>query len=427
MFIPAAKRLLRKYPGKPGTCCLRPGTGKDHMEKPAIAGGIPVRTKKIWYSHQYIDEADIAAVADVMRSDFLTCGPAIDAAERKLEETIGVKHAVLCSSGTAALHIACLAADLQEGDELITTPITFAASANCAFYCGAKPVFADIDPETYQLDPARVEEKITPRTKVVVAVDFAGQSVDEDRFLALKEKYGFTYIEDGAHVIGTTYRGRMNGSFADMTTLSFHPVKTICGGEGGAVLTDSDEFYEKLLLYRTHGITRDPKFMEHEPDGPWYYEQVALSTNYRITDMQAALISSQLDKLPRFAAGKRELLRIYNEAFSRLPSLRIQKEIPESDSVRHLYVLRLNPEHISIDRRQFFDAMAAENIICNVHYIPVYWFPYYEKQGYRRGLCPNAEQYYEEAITIPFYYSMTEGDVRDVIHAVTRICNYYAK
>ena len=426
-FQTAASVLKHRLPhsAKPHSRIL-PQRGIN-MEIPAIEGGTPVRKKKIYYSHQYIDQADIDAVVRVLKSDFLTCGPEIDACEKKLCEVTGAKYAVLCSSGTAALHIACLAAGVGEGDEVITTPITFAASANCALFVGAKPVFADIDGDTWELDPDEVEKKITPKTKAVVAVSYAGQSVDHDRFLALKKKYGFVYIEDGAHVIGTKYRGIPNGNIADITTFSFHPVKTITGGEGGAVLTNSEEFYKKALLYRSHGITHDPAMMEHESDGPWYYEQVGLSTNYRITDIQAAFIESQLDKLPAFAARKKALKKKYDEAFGAMPELTIQKEIPESDSVRHLYVLRLNPDRLTINRRQFYDAMAAENIICNVHYIPVYWFPYYEKLGYRRGLCPKAEKLYSEMITIPFFYAMSDEDADDVIHAVKRIVNYYRK
>ncbi len=394
--------------------------------KPAIEGGTPVRADKLYYSHQYIDDADLNAAAAVLKSDYLTTGPSIASCEKKLCEVTGAKYAVLCSNGTAALHMAAMAAGLGEGDELITTPITFAASANCALYVGATPVFADIIPETYNLDPQSVEEHITDKTKAVVAVDFGGQSVDEDAFLALKKKYGFVYIEDGAHVIGTSYKGTPNGSFADMTTLSFHAVKTITGGEGGAVVTNDEALYQKLLLYRTHGITRDPSQMVHEPDGPWYYEQVDLAPNYRITDMQAAIIESQLNKLPAFAARKKEIVQKYDEAFSKLPGIIVQKETEGSDTVRHLYILQLNPEHIRINRREFFDAMDAENVVCNVHYIPVYWFPYYEKLGYQRGLCPKAEYLYEHILTIPLYYAMTDQDVNDVIEAVTKIAEYYA-
>lgn len=395
------------------------------MEKPAICGGEPVRSTKIFYGHQFIDEDDIQAVVDVLKSDYLTCGPKIGELEEKLCEVTGAKYAVVCSNGTAALHIACLAAGVKPGDEVITTPITFAASANCALYCGAKPVFADINENTYNIDPAHVEKLTTARTKAVVAVDFTGQSVELDRLLTHCREHNLVLIEDGAHVIGTSYKGRMNGSIADMTTMSFHPVKTVTGGEGGAVLTNSKEYYEKLLLYRAHGITRDPKLMEHEPDGPWYYEQIALGMNYRMTDMQAALIISQLNKLPRFMERRKAIVKAYNEAFSRLPQLFVQQEIPESDTTRHLYILRIRPEKLTIDRKQFFEALAAENICCNVHYIPTYYFPYYEKLGYKRGLCPKAEKLYAEEISLPLYYAMTDQDVEDVIRAVTRIAEYF--
>lgn len=398
---------------------------EDIMKKPAICGGTPVRDTKIFYGHQYIDDDDIKAVVDVMKSDYLTCGPKIAELEQKLCRMTGAKYAVVCSNGTAALHIAALAAGVQPGDEVITTPITFAASANCALYCGAKPVFADINEETYNIDPACVEALTTEKTKAVVAVDYTGQSVELDRLLAHCHKNNIVLIEDGAHVIGTRYNGRYNGSIADMTTLSFHPVKTVTCGEGGAVLTNSEEYYQKLLLYRSHGITRDETQMEHEPDGSWYYEQIALGYNYRMTDMQAALLISQLDKLPAFSKRRKEIVKAYNEAFSKLPQLVVQKEIPESDTTRHLYILRLNPDRLTIGRKEFFDALAAENVCCNVHYIPTYCFPYYEKLGYHRGLCPKAEKLYEEIISLPLYYAMSDQDVQDVIEAVTKIAEYY--
>lgn len=395
------------------------------MEKPAIEGGTPVRETPIFYGHQYIDEADIQAVVEVMKSDYLTCGPKIGELEKKLCDVTGAKYAVVCANGTAALHIAALCAGVGEGDEVITTPITFAASANCALYCGARPVFADIDPETYNIDPAKVEAAITPRTKAVVAVDYTGQSVELGPIREICKKHGLVLIEDGAHVIGTTYKGRPNGSIADMTTFSFHPVKTVTGGEGGAVLTNDGILYKKLLLYRAHGITREEKLMEHEPDGPWYYEQISLGYNYRITDMQAALIISQLDKLPMFSARRKEIVKRYDEAFRKMPELFVQREIPESDTTRHLYILRIVPEKLKINRRQFFDALAAENVHCNVHYIPTYYFPYYEKLGYRRGLCPHAEKLYEEILSLPLYYAMSDEDVESVIEAVKKIVNYY--
>lgn len=395
------------------------------MEKPAIEGGSPVREQKIYYGHQYIDEADIQAVVDVLRSDYLTCGPKIAELEKKLCDLTGAKYAVVCSNGTAALHIACLAAGVGAGDEVITTPITFAASANCALYCGAWPVFADINPETYNIDPASVEKCVTEKTKAVVAVDYTGQSVELDPLLQLCREKKLVLIEDGAHVIGTEYKGRKNGSIADMTMFSFHPVKTVTAGEGGAILTNSEEYYQKLLLYRAHGITRDEQLLEHPSDGPWYYEQLVLGYNYRITDMQAALLISQLDKLEMFSRRRKEIVARYNEAFSKIPGIVVQKEIPESDTTRHLYILRIRPEEFSIDRRKFFDALGAENVCCNVHYIPTYYFPYYEKLGYQKGICPNAEKLYEEIITLPLYYAMSDADVESVIEAVRKIAEYY--
>lgn len=397
------------------------------MDKPAICGGTPVRDTKIYYGHQYVDEADVQAVVEVLRSDYLTCGPKIGELEKKLCEVTGAKYAVVCSNGTAALHIACLAAGVGAGDEVITTPITFAASANCALYCGAKPVFADINAETYNIDPQEVAAHITDKTKAVVAVDFTGQSVQEKELLEICHQNGLVLIEDGAHVIGTKYNGQPNGSIADMTTFSFHPVKTITGGEGGAVLTNNEEYYQKLLLYRAHGITRDEKLMEHESDGPWYYEQIDLGYNYRMTDIQAALLISQLDKLPMFSARRKEIVAKYDAAFAKLEQIAVQKEIPESDTTRHLYILRLVPEKLQINRREFFDALAAENVCCNVHYIPTYYFPYYEKLGYKKGICPEAEKLYEEMLSLPLYYGMSDKDAEDVIAAVTKIATYYAR
>lgn len=397
------------------------------MEKPAIEGGRPVRDTKLFYGHQYIDEADIEAVVKVLCSDFLTCGPEITKLEEKLCRLTGAKHAVMASNGTAALHMACQAAGIGEGDEVITTPITFAASANCALYCGARPVFADINPKTYNIDPEKVSEKITGKTKAVVAVDFTGQAAQLDELLSICRGRGLVLIEDGAHSLGTLYKGRPIGSVADMTTFSFHPVKTVTGGEGGAVLTNDDALYTKLKLYQTHGITREEALLEHPSHGGWYYEQVALGMNYRMTDMQAALISSQLDKLDRFIQRRKAIVDRYNKAFSAIPEVIVQEEIPESDTTRHLYILRIRPDRLSIDRKGFFDAMAAENICCNVHYIPVYWHPYYEKLGYEKGLCPEAEKLYEEIMSLPLYYAMSDKDVEDVIEAVEKICAYYRK
>ena len=398
------------------------------MEKLAIQGGYPVRGGKIYYGRQWIDEEDIQAVAKVLRSDFVTCGPKVDEMERTLEKYTGAKYAVAVSNGTAALHCACIAAGIGAGDEVITTPITFAASANCALYCGAKPVFADINPETYNIDPESIRAHITDKTKAIVAVDFTGQSVENDEIRAICDEYNLIFIEDAAHAIATKYKGKQVGSLADMTCFSFHPVKTITGGEGGAVLTNNEVFYQKLVLAHTHGITHDESMMEGAPhEGSWYYEEISLGYNYRITDFQEALIVSQMSKLDKFAARRKEIVKRYDEAFSKLPEIIVQKEIPESDTCRHLYIIRLNLDKLKCSRREFFDAMSAENIQCQIHYVPVYWFPYYQHLGYEKGICPNAEEVYKAIMSIPLYPAMSDQDVEDVIHSVKKVVNNYKK
>lgn len=398
------------------------------MEKLAIKGGYPVRGGKLYYGRQWIDEDDIQAVVDVLRSDYITCGPKVDEMEHALEAYTGAKYAVAVSNGTAALHCACLAAGIKEGDEVITTPLTFAASANCAVYCGATPVFADIDPDTYNIDPDSIREKITDKTKAVVAVDFTGQAVKNKEIRAICDEFGLVFIEDAAHAIGTKYDGKQVGSLADMTCFSFHPVKTITGGEGGAVTTNNEDYYEALRLVRTHGITHDERFMEGAPhEGPWYYEQVRLGYNYRLTDFQAALIVSQMSKLDSFAARRKEIVAMYNKAFEKVPEIIVQKEIPESDTCRHLYIIQLDLEKLSCTRREFFDAMSKENVQCQIHYVPVYWFPFYQHRGYEKGLCPNAEKVYSGIMSIPLYPKLTNQDVRDVIHAVKKVVENYRK
>lgn len=396
------------------------------MEKLAINGGIPVRETKIYYGKQWIDENDIYAVDEVLRSDYVTCGPKTQELERSLEQYTGARHAVAVSNGTAALHCACMATGIGAGDEVITTPLTFAASANCALYCGAKPVFADVEEDTYNIDPKSIEDKITDKTKAVVAVDFTGQAVKHREIREICDRHHLIFIEDAAHAIATTYNGVQVGNLADITTFSFHPVKTITGGEGGAVLTNSDELYQKIQLVHTHGITHDPVLME-EPvhEGPWYYEQIMLGYNYRITDIQAALIVSQMKKLDQFKARRKKIVKMYDEAFAQIPEIIVQKEIAESDTCRHLYIIRLDTEKLSCTRREFFDAMSAENVQCQIHYVPVYWFPYYQKLGYKKGLCPVAEEVYKGIMSIPLYPKMTDQDVSDVIHAVTKVVENY--
>jgi dTDP-4-amino-4,6-dideoxygalactose transaminase len=286
-------------------------------------------------------------------------------------------------------------------------------------------VFADIEPDTYNISPCAMEALITPRTKAVIAVDFTGQAAKYDELRDICNRHNLVLIGDSAHSIGTKYNGKHIGNVADMTTFSFHPVKTVTGGEGGAVLTNSKEYYDRLMLFRTHGITRNQAQMEYPSDDYWYYEQLELGNNYRLTDIQAALIISQLDKLDKFAARRKEIVRLYDEAFADMPEIVLQREIPQSDTVRHLYIIQLNPELLKCTRREFFDAMVAENIVANVHYIPVYYHPYYQGLGYKKGLCPHAERLYEQILSIPLYYSMTDEDVESVIAAVNKVIEHY--
>lgn len=398
------------------------------MEKLAINGGKPVRETKISYGRQWIDENDVAAVMDVLRSDYLTCGPKVEEAERRLKEYTGAKHAVVMANGTAALHCACLAVGIEEGDEVITTPLTFAASANCVRYCGGTVVFADVDPETYNIDPNSIERCITDRTKAVIAVDYTGQAVDHRKIREICDRHGLIFIEDAAHAIGTKYDGKPVGSLADMTCFSFHPVKTITSGEGGAVTTNDDEFYRKVDLAHTHWIEHDEAFMEGAPhEGTWYYEQIGLGYNYRMTDFQAALLISQLDKLEAFKFRRQEIVKRYDAAFADVPGIIVQQEIPESDTCRHLYIIRLDGERLKCSRRDFFDALVAEGVQPQVHYVPVYWFPYYEKLGYKRGLCPVAEEIYRWIMSIPLFPKMSDQDVEDVIRAVKKVAEGYRK
>lgn len=397
------------------------------MEKPAIIGGTPIRENKLFYGRQCIEQDDIDAVVATLKSDLITCGPQVTAVEEKLCKITHAKYAVVVANGTAALHLAAMAAGIKEGDEVIVSPITFAASANCVLYCGGTPVFADINPETYNISPDSIRKCITEKTKAVVAVDFTGQAVELDEIRAICKEHNLILIEDAAHSIGTLYNGQPVGSIADMTCFSFHPVKTVTGGEGGAITTNDETIYRKLMRLRTHGITRNIDEMVNPSDAMWYNEQVELGYNYRMTDFQAALLGSQLNKLPRFSKRRKEIVAAYDKAFSEIPELFVQREIPESDTTRHLYILRLNLDKLTCTRREFFDALYAENTCPQVHYLPVYWHSYYEKLGYEKGICPHAEKLYDEIMSIPLYPSMTDADIQDVINAVKKLVNYYKK
>lgn len=380
---------------------------------------------KIYYGKQDIDKADIQAVIDVLESPTITQGPENIKLEKALCEKLNSKYAVAVANGTAALHMACIAAGISKGDEIITTPLTFAASANCAFYVGAKPIFADVCRNTYMIDPDDIERKITPRTKAVIAVDYTGECPDYNRIREICDKHNLILIEDAAHSIGSYFDGMPVGSFADFTTFSFHPVKTITGGEGGAVLTNNEDYFKKLALFKTHGMEKDPENFEYESHGFWYMEQQELGYNYRLTDFQAALVSSQLKKLDRYAARRREIQKKYDDAFSKIPQLFVQQKCEKSDACRHLYVLGLRLEKLRCNRKQFGEELSKLNIQPMVHYIPVYLFPYYQRQGYKKGLCPVAEEIYETILSIPFYPTLSDTEIDMVINAITMLVQEY--
>lgn len=365
------------------------------------------------YGRQSINEDDIKAVEEVLKSDFLTTGPKIAEFERKFADYVGAKYAVAVSNGTAALHIACMAAGIGKGDEVITTPITFAASANCALYCGATPVFADIDPVTYNISPESVESHVTERTKAIIPVHYTGQTCDMDAIHEIADKYNLIVIEDAAHAVGAEYKGKKIGSLSDMTEFSFHPVKHITCGEGGIVTTNREDLYEKLKLFRTHGITREEKFL-HKVDGSWYYEQIDLGYNYRITDIQAALGISQLGRIDKFLEKRKKIAAKYDEAFRDFNGIEIPKQAEYSNSAYHLYVIKVDK---SI-RKALFEYLRANNIGVNVHYIPVYTFPYYREHGYEDVKCENAEKLYESIISIPIYYDLSDEEQDYVIDKI---------
>ena len=396
------------------------------MNKLAINGGTPVRDTYLAYGKQKIDEDDINSVVKVLKGDYLTTGPIVSEFENSVAKYVGTKYAVAVSNGTAALHMACYAAGISEGDEVLVPAITFAASSNCVLYCGGKPVFIDIDPKSYNIDINKIKEKITSKTKAIIPVDFAGQSVDMDLILKIAEEYNLIVIEDAAHALGSEYKSEKVGSKAHMTEFSFHPVKPITTGEGGVVVTNSKELYEKMILFRSHGITRNSELMT-ENQGPWYYEQIDLGYNYRLTDIQSALGLSQIKKLDDFILKRREIVNKYNEAFKELEEIVTPFENEYSKSGYHIYVLLLNLDKLKCGRKEIFEALQAENIGVNVHYLPVYLHPYYKKLGYKKGQCPVAEDIYNRMITIPLFPSMTDKDIKDVIEAVKKVLNYYRK
>jgi len=377
------------------------------------------------YGRQDISEADIQAVVDVLRSDFLTQGPAVPRFENAVAAYCGTHYAIAFNSATSALHIACLALGVGPGDWVWTSPITFVASANCALYCGAQVDFVDIDPRTYNLSVERLAEKLAQAQrsgclpKVVIPVHLCGQPCDMVGIHALSQQYGFKIIEDASHAIGGLYRGEPigNGRYSDITVFSFHPVKIITTGEGGMALTNNESLAKRMQLLRSHGITRDTADMTHVPDGPWYYQQIDLGFNYRMTDMQAALGLSQMRRLDEFVTKRHAIAQRYDELLADLPVI-IPWKHPDSYSGLHLYVIRLKLNEIRKTHREVFEAMRAGSIGVNLHYTPVYRQPYYERLGFKPGYCREAETYYSEVISLPMYSTLTEAQQDQVVTAL---------
>ena len=388
-------------------------------------------TKMIPYGRQDISNVDIQAVVDVLRSDYLTQGPAVPAFEKGITDYCDTQHAIAVNSATSALHIACLALGVDKGDVVWTTPITFVASANCALYCGASVDFVDIDSRTYNMSVQRLAEKLAHAKKtgklpkVVIPVHLCGQPCDMVGIHALSQEYGFKIIEDASHAIGGKYRGEPIGNcrYSDITVFSFHPVKIITTGEGGMAMTNAAQLAKSMQLLRSHGITRDVTEMTHAPDGPWYYQQIDLGYNYRMTDLQAALGLSQMQRLDEFVTKRHDIAKLYDQLLACLPVVTPWQHA-DGYSGMHLYVIRLKLVEIGKTHRQVFEAMRAAGIGVNLHYIPVYRQPYYERLGFKAGLCPEAERYYAEAISLPMYPGLTETQQKKVIEA---LCQTTAK
>lgn len=383
--------------------------------------------QSIPYGRQDITQSDIDAVVSVLQSDYLTQGPVVPKFEQAVASYCGTTHALAVNSATSALHIACLALGLGPGDSLWTSPITFVASANCGLYCGAKVDFVDVDSRTYNLCPVALERKLEQAEhegklpKVVVAVHLCGQPCDMQAIHALAERYGFKIIEDASHAIGGRYQGGLIGNceYSDIAVFSFHPVKIITTAEGGMVLTNSAELANKMALFRSHGITRDPAQMTHEADGPWYYQQIELGFNYRMTELQAALGVSQMARLDQYVTRRHQLARRYDELLATLP-VTTPWQHPDSYSGLHLYVIRLQLDKLSRRHREVFDSLREQGIGVNLHYIPVHTQPYYQRMGFKLGDYPEAERYYAEAISLPLFPAMTDSDQDDVVSAVQR-------
>lgn len=391
----------------------------------AINGGAPVRDRPLPYGHHCIEDEDVQAVVEVLRSDWLTTGPNVREFEEAFAAAVGARYAVSFSSGTAALQGAVFAADVRAGDEGVTSPLTFCASANCLLYQGATPVFADVCDDTLTLDPDAVARRITLRTKVLLPVDYAGHPAEMDAIMTAADRHGLVVIEDASHALGATYRGRRVGSIAHMSVFSFHPVKHITTGEGGMVTTDRPEYAQRLRRFRSHGIEYAPDRRRREP---WYYEMVCLGYNYRLTDIGSVLGRSQLRRLDANLAARRKLAKAYDVALGTLPAIRLPEVRGDVEPAWHIYPVRLWLERLTADRATIFRALRAENIGVQVHYIPVYLHPYYRRRfGSLQGHCPVAEEAYSRLISFPLFHGMTDRDLEDVVQALAKVVRAYSQ
>ncbi len=392
----------------------------------AVNGGEPVRGSFLPYGRQSVEESDVQAVVDVLRSDWLTTGPKVGEFEEAFAARVGAAHAVSFSSGTAALHAAAFASGLKSGDEAITSPMTFAATPNCVLYQGATPVFADVKADTLNLDPDQATKKISPKTRAILPVDYAGHPAEMNAILKTAKEHGLVVIEDACHALGAEYRGRRVGGLADMTVFSFHPVKHITTGEGGMVTTNNPQFAETLRRFRNHGISSDAR--QRQSAGQWHYEMVLLGFNYRLPDLACALGQQQLQRLDSNLARRREIAARYTAAFHEIPGVISPLVKGEVNPAWHLYPIRLDLANLTADRAQIFRALRAENIGVNVHYIPVHLHPYYrDRFGFRDGDFPVAEDAYSRLISLPMFHGMTDKDAQDVIAAVAKVVSFYSK
>lgn len=397
------------------------------MEKPAIEGGKPIREDFLPYGTQWLDENEINEVIDSLKSNWITTGPKMRFFEERFKEIRGSKYAVAVNSGTAALHVSTSSVNIQPGDEVITTPLTFVASANCVVYRGGTPILADIKKDTYNIDPNEIKKKISSKTKAIIPVHFTGQPCDMDEITEIAEEYNLYVIEDAAHAIDAEYKGKKIGNISDLTIFSFHPVKNITTAEGGMVLTNNDELYEKLLMFRTHGISKDA-IKRFGKAGGYFYDMQYLGFRYNLSELHACLGIQQLNKLESFQNRRREIVKIYYKELESLEEITlpyVKKNIKHS---WHLFVLQLNLETLKVDRDHIFKAMRAENIGVNVHYIPIHYHSYYKDHfGLKKGILPNVEWLYPRLLTIPIFPKMSDDDVYDVVNALEKVIKYYKK